>query len=130
MGFEKGLRQWKQFLKPGGYLAVTELSWLKPDPPAEIKAYWDENYPGMQAIQENLAILQGAGYRHVGLFILPDSSWWDDYYTPLEKRIAMLREKYRDNEQALALLQESQRESDLHKIYSKWYGYVFYVMQN
>jgi SAM-dependent methyltransferase len=129
IGFERGLREWKLLLKKGGYLAVTELSWLKPNPPAEITAYWFENYPGMKTVGENLIILKEAGYRYIGHFILPDSSWWNDYYTPLEERIAKLQEKYRDDEEAMALLRESQRESDLHKIYSKWYGYVFYVMQ-
>ncbi len=33
MGFKPGLEQWKPFLKSGGYMAVTEISWLKPDPP-------------------------------------------------------------------------------------------------
>ncbi len=37
MGFEKGLTAMKKFLKPGGYMAVSELSWLKDNPPAEIK---------------------------------------------------------------------------------------------
>lgn len=129
IGFERGLREWKPLLKSAGYLAVTELTWLKSDPPDEIKAYWSENYPGMKMLDENLAILQASDYRHVGHFVLPDSSWWDDYYTPLEKRIIMLSEKYRDDEEAMTLLRESQRESDLHKIYSEWYGYVFYVMQ-
>jgi SAM-dependent methyltransferase len=129
IGFENGLRAWKRLIKPGGYLAVTELTWLKPDPPSEIKSYWNGNYPAMQALEENLAIIQAAGYRHVGHFVLPNSSWWDDYYTPLEKRIFMLQEKYRDNEEAMVLLRESQRESNLHKIYSEWYGYVFYIMQ-
>ena len=129
IGFERGLCEWKPLLKTGGYLAVTELTWLKPDPPGEIKAYWNENYPGMKMVEENLAIIQAAGYRQVGHFILPDSSWWDDYYTPLEKRIVMLVEKFKDDDEAMALLRESQRESDLHKIYAEWYGYVFYVMQ-
>ena len=29
----------------------------------------------------------------------------------------------------MALLRESQRESDLYRKYSDWYGYVFYIMQ-
>jgi ubiquinone/menaquinone biosynthesis C-methylase UbiE len=28
MGFENGVRQWRRFLKPGGILAVSELTWL------------------------------------------------------------------------------------------------------
>jgi ubiquinone/menaquinone biosynthesis C-methylase UbiE len=129
IGFEKGLREWKPFLKNGGYLAVTELSWLKPDPPAEVKTFWQENYPHIQTREENLALLQKAGYRAVGHFTLPESAWWQDYYNPSEKRIAMLTEKYRDNDEALAFLDISQREIDLYRRYSEWYGYVFYVMQ-
>lgn len=26
---------------------------------------------------------QGAGFELVGDFRLPDSAWWDDYYTPM-----------------------------------------------
>jgi SAM-dependent methyltransferase len=28
MGFETGVKQWRNFLKPGGYLAVSEITWL------------------------------------------------------------------------------------------------------
>lgn len=129
IGFEKGLRDWQPFLKKDGYLAVSELSWLKPNPPAEIKTYWDKDYPGMKTLEENLALLRGAGCREIGHFVLPESSWWDDYYTPLEKRIVILSEKYKDDEEAMTLLRESQRESDLYREYSDWYGYVFFVMQ-
>ena len=33
MGFENGLRAWRRLHKPGGYIAVSELAWLKPEPP-------------------------------------------------------------------------------------------------
>ena len=40
MGFENGLRQWQKFLKPGGYIVVSELSWLNNDPPEEARRFW------------------------------------------------------------------------------------------
>ena len=83
----------------------------------------------MHTLEENLAAIQKTGYREIGHFVLPKSAWWDDYYTPLEKRIAILTKKYRDNVEALAFLRESQREIDLYRRYSEWYGYVFYIMQ-
>ena len=129
IGFEKGLREWQPLLKKGGYLAVTELSWLKPDPPAEARAFWNENYPGMHTLEENLATLRNTSYREIGHFVLPESSWREEYYTPLEKRIQILTEKYREDEEALAFLHGSQREIDLYRKYSDWYGYVFYIMQ-
>ena len=45
-GFEKGLREWRQLLKAGGFIAVSELTWLKPFPPAQVKAFWHDSYPG------------------------------------------------------------------------------------
>jgi SAM-dependent methyltransferase len=129
IGFEKGLREWQPLLKKGGYLAATELSWLKPAPPVEAKTFWNENYPRIQTREENLALLQKAGYHEISHFTLPESAWWQDYYTPLETRIAILAEKYRNNNEALAFLDNSQREIDLYRKYSEWYGYVFYVMQ-
>jgi SAM-dependent methyltransferase len=129
MGFEPGLRACRSLLKPHGYVAVTEISWLRPDPPAEAHAFWAENYSGMGNVRENLDHVRAAGYREVAHFVLPTSSWWDNYYTPQEARIAMLRKKYRDDAEAILLLDETQREIDLYRRYSDWYGYVFYVMQ-
>jgi cyclopropane fatty-acyl-phospholipid synthase-like methyltransferase len=129
IGFEKGLRKVRPFLKPGGYVAMTEVSWLKPNPPVEIRNFWEDGYPGMNSLEANLASLVNAGYREVGHFTLPDSSWWDDYFHPLEKRIEMLSEKYADDPEAQLLLKENRREIELFSKYSDWYGYVFYVMQ-
>jgi len=129
IGFEAGLRAWRKLLKPQAYLAATELSWLRADPPAELADFWQENYPGMRSIAGNRASIAAAGYREIGLFVLPAESWWENYYTPQEARIALLRERYSQDSQALLLLDESQREINLYRKYADWYGYVFFVMQ-
>jgi SAM-dependent methyltransferase len=129
MGFEQGLRTCQPLLKPGGYVAVTEISWLRPQPPMEVQTYWAANYPRMRTVEKNLEIIRAAGYREIGHFVLPPSAWWEGYYTPQEARIAMLRDKYRDDVEAIQLLDESQLEIDLYRKYSDWYGYVFYMAQ-
>jgi SAM-dependent methyltransferase len=128
IGFEQGLRQWRSLLKPGGFVAVTELSWLRPDPPAEAVAFWREGYPGMTTIEENLAHLRAAGYRALGHFVLPESAWWDNYYHPMAARITALREQYQGNAAAQPILDLEYAEIELYRRYSSWYGYVFYVM--
>lgn len=129
IGFETGLRAWRPLIKPGGYVAVTEISWLKPNPPEEVYSYWTAEYPGMRGVAENLKSVRAAGYRVIDHFTLPPSSWWTDYYTPIEARLPGLREKYQGNAEAKEWLDATQKECDIYRKYSDWYGYVFYVMQ-
>lgn len=129
IGFEKGLKEWRRFIKLRGFLVVHEMTWLKPDPPKEINDYWMEVYPGIKTIKENLELIPECGYKVIGHFPLPEDAWWKEYYEPLEERIKALRRKYRSNPKALAELDEEQREIDLYRKYSEWYGSVFYIMQ-
>ena len=129
IGFEQGLRTWKPFLKPGGYLVASEAAWFKPNPPEEVKTFWQNEYPAITNIDGNLKMIQEAGYTPIGHFSVPDSAWWDDYYTPLEQRLPMFREKYADNPDALDIVERTQTEIDIYRNYSAYYGYVFYVMQ-
>lgn len=129
LGLETGLTNWKKFLKPGGYIAVTHISWLKENPPQEPLEFWNEGYPGMKNVEENIKVIKGCGYKCIDYFILPESDWLENYYSPLEKRIAQLRLKYADDQTALAVLEQIEREIILYKKYCAWYGYVFYIMQ-
>ena len=129
IGFEKGIGVWRPFLKRGGTIAVTELSWIKANPPAEVKSYWGTGYPGMKRLEDNRRIIRAAGYEEVGYFSLPESSWWEHYYQPMEKRIEILRQKYGEGEAVKNQLDVIQQEIEMYRRYSPWYGYVFYLMQ-
>jgi SAM-dependent methyltransferase len=129
MGFETGLRAWRPLLRDGGFVAVTEATWLEPDPPAELAAFWDEAYPAMQNIEANLATLRAAGYRPLGHFTLPDSSWWTGYYIPLEARLAEFERHHQGDASARQISDMERREIALFRKYSRYYGYVFYVMR-
>ncbi len=127
MGFERGLREWRRLLKPAGYIAVTEISWLKPDPPEAPRRFWQADYPGMGTVDDNLKRISSAGYEVIGHFTLPESDWWDNYYHPITTRITALREQYRHNAEAQQHLDNEQAEIDLYRHFSDWYGYVFYL---
>ena len=129
IGFAQGLRAWRRLLKPGGYLAVSELAWLQPDPSVEVNDFWQTNYPRMRTLEENRVMIRGTGYREIGHLVLPRDSWWQGYYTPLEERIAALHDKYRGNATATQQLDEALIEIDLYRKHSDWYGYVFYIAQ-
>ena len=60
IGFERGLKEWRAFLKTGGYLAVSEASWFTGERPGEISAFWQDAYPGIDTIPNKMAQLQKA----------------------------------------------------------------------
>jgi SAM-dependent methyltransferase len=129
MGFEEGLCKWKPLLKPGGYIAVTELTWLKPDPPVEVKEFWKTGYPDMKSLEENLDIIHACDYYLIDYFVLLNSSWTNDYYQPMKTRIGMLREQYQSDPKRLQQLDFELEETDIFNRYNEWYGYGFYIMQ-
>ena len=68
-----------------------------------------------------------AGYRMVEHFVLPVAAWWDDYYKPMEARLASLRVEFEADAPALAILEEHQREIDYFRRWSDHYGYLFVI---
>jgi ubiquinone/menaquinone biosynthesis C-methylase UbiE len=129
IGFEKGIREWKRLLTGKAYLVVSEMSWLTPNPPEEVKKFLMEAYPAIKTINENLETINKAGYKIIGHFVLPKESWWTHYYTPIEAKIPSLKLKYKDDNEALEHLAAEELEIDMFRKYSDYYGYVFYVMQ-
>ena len=106
---------------------MSELAWLKPDPPAEAVAFFEAEYPAMTDIAGNLTRLRAAGLEPQGQFPLPDAAWWDDYYRPLEAKLPALRAKYAGDADALAVVETTAQEIDLRRRYGDSYGYVFLI---
>ena len=129
-GFEKALKDWRIFLKNEGYFIVSELAWIRDQPPQEIKEFFQEEYPPMKSNEENIQIIKDSNYDFVDSFILPESSWLNNYYIPYEKQVSILKKKYRNEKEKTSLLDSALIEIELFRKYSKYYGYVFYIMQN
>lgn len=55
IGFERGLNEWRKYLKKGGYLAVSECSWFTDERPAEINDFWMDAYPEIDTIPNQVA---------------------------------------------------------------------------
>ncbi len=127
MGFGNALESWKPFLKPGGYTALSELVWLDSDPPSEVYEFFGEEYPLMTDIANNIDMINSAGYELKAHFTLPDSDWWDHYYTPLEAKLPALYEKYKGDEEAVSVVDMTAREIQMRRRFHEWYGYEFFV---
>lgn len=130
IGFDEGLGRCRGLLKPGGYCAVTELAWFLPDPPEECASFFGEEYPAMGDVAANLKAIDRAGFELLDHFKLPDSSWWDLYYNPFERRLKELGSSWAGDEGRAELLDRVGTEVEMCRKYQSYYGYVFYVMRS
>jgi SAM-dependent methyltransferase len=127
IGIEKAVGICRPLLRPGGYLAFTDAVWRKQNPPAQVKASFDQDYPQMGWTADVLQAIGKGGLDLVGHVMLPDEVWWDDFYTPMRARVSELRGKYAADAEALAVLDRIWGETELHEKYSAYYAYEFFV---
>ncbi|MGB5912346.1 MAG: class I SAM-dependent methyltransferase [Promethearchaeia archaeon] len=128
-GFEKALEDWQFFLKKKGYLVISELCWFKENAPKEIYDYLMREYPVIKSVAENKTLINSKGLGLISHFNIPESSWWDNYYLPLEKNINKLHEKYQHDNEKLELLKLFSVEIEMFRNYSEYYGYTFFIMR-
>ena len=129
MGFQNGLRRCHQLLKNDGFLAVTEIVYLVDNPPAPLIQYFEKEYPDIKAVKDRIDLIQNERFHLVFNFTLPESSWFDSFYLPMEEELARLNKKYQGNEIALGIFEEMKNEINLYKKYSDFFGYEFFIMQ-
>lgn len=128
LGFERGLRKIRDFVKPGGYVGVSEAVWLRSDPPAEAVEFWRE-YPEIDTVANKLAVIARLGYETVGHFILPATAWTEQYYDPMEKRISEKEPEWKDIPEAVAVLERAKKEIATFRRNSDYFSYAFFVMR-
>ena len=127
IGFERGINEWRSFLKQGGFLAVSEASWFTEKRPAEIDRYWKDAYPEIDVISHKVGQMQKAGYIPVATFVLPENCWTEHFYAPQVFAQEKFLKKYADNKTAEDLVANQRHEAMLYNKYKAFYGYVFYI---
>ena len=130
MGFEKGISSWKRFLKPGGKLIVSEITWLTSSRPPEIQAHWDREYPEVDVASTKMGILERHGYSPEAYFVLPANCWLENYYRPMQGRFDAFLERHGASDQAKAIVEGDKHEIALYEKYSAYYSYGFYIAKN
>ncbi len=127
IGFERGINEWRAFLKPGGYIAVSESCWFTDECPAEIHDYWMQNYSEIDTIPVKMAQMQKAGYMPVAAFALPENCWTEQYYLPMVDARKQFLRAHEGNKTAERFAEYLQLEESLYRKYKEYYGYVFFI---
>lgn len=108
IGFNRGIQEWKRFLKPNGFMVIH-----------------DEK----GNVEEQLEQISKCGYKLLGYFILSEDTWWTEYFAPLEKLIAKSQTSYTDDPHTLEELNQAQRELEMFKHNPERNSSVCFVIQ-
>ncbi|MGH7720970.1 MAG: SAM-dependent methyltransferase [Gemmatimonadaceae bacterium] len=127
IGFSNALATWLPALTPDGFAVISELSWLREQAPAAVRAFFRSGYPDMQSVQDNTAVAERTGYKLLTTYTLPGQAWVDGYCDILAPRARALVDHSDPSVRALAA--ETVREIEVFQCSEDSYGYVFYVLQ-
>ncbi len=127
IGFERGLNEWRRYLKTGGYIAVSESSWFTDKRPKEINDFWMNAYSEIDTIPNQLIKIYKAGYLPVATFILPETCWTEHYFAPKAVAEEIFLKKYSGNKTAEELVTSQHDEAELYRKYKEFYGYTFFI---
>jgi ubiquinone/menaquinone biosynthesis C-methylase UbiE len=127
IGFEKGVKNWHRYLKAGGRLVVSEITWMTGFRPSELQKYWDDEYPEIDVASSKIRILEKNGYSPMGYFILPEHCWLENYYRPMQNRFTGFLNRNGNSEEAQAVVEAENREIELYEKYKPYYSYGVYI---
>lgn len=108
ISFESALKDWYKLVKHDGYLVIHYQMLLAKDSILRINQF---------------------GYKLSDTVLLPDNSWWTDFYKPIEEKMSDLNCKYKDNSDALKLLEQYQNEMAMVKKNPQDFRSAFYIMK-
>jgi len=127
IGFEKGIKDWHRYLKPGGLLVVSEITWLTNFRPLEIQKYWEVEYSEIDLASAKFALLEEYGYSPIGYFVLPEHCWLENYYQPMQVRFQDFLKRNNHSEDAHSIVEMETREIELYEQYKAYYSYGVYI---
>ena len=127
MDLDEALVRFKESLKPGGFFVFSGLTWLVDEPCAKAKDYWAKHDPQMSTLMEQMARFEKQGYDLIEVQVLPETVWWDSYYTPIQAALKSLPESQKVDFQALS--EHLSAEIETYSQCGAEYSYVYYALQ-
>ena len=127
IGFERGVKDWRRFLKTNGILVASEITWITDSRPAEIQTHWDSEYPEMNVASEKIRVLEKYGYSPIGYFVLSEHCWLEQYYRPMQSRFDEFLSRNGNSEEARAIVAAERNEIDLYERNKAHVSYGVYI---
>ena len=127
IGFERGIKDWSRYLKAGGHLVVSEITWTTASRPSELQKHWEGEYPEIDTASSKISVLEKNGYSPIGYFVLPENCWLDNYYWPIQNSFTEFIARNANSGEAQAIVEAEKKEISLYEKYKKHFSYGVYV---
>jgi ubiquinone/menaquinone biosynthesis C-methylase UbiE len=109
IGFKEGLKQWKRFLKPQGYLVV---------------------HDAVGDLDQKKRDVTTCGFQLLDWFILEKEVWWHTYYEPLSQEVNKIRRTNPTDPKLKTALRQADEEVQGYSKYPERYQSVYLIMHN
>ena len=83
----------------------------------------------MDTASGKIKILENAGYKVLGHFMLPENCWIDNYYEPLLKSHPHFIKRFGHYDTAHKIVATDLQEVEFYQKYKDYYSYGFYIAQ-
>lgn len=132
LDFCQRIHLWRPFLKPGGYLALSELC-LRTDKelPDELYEYLETAFPWKEIdTAESLkGQIREAGYKLCGQFPFPDDCWMRNYYREMQGWYEDLPDKKKNSRQGGIICRYIEESIYMYMMYREYFGYVYFILR-
>lgn len=108
VGFERGLKEWRRLLKPVGYMGIH-----------------DER----GNVDEKVKHIASCGFELLDHFVLDRDTWWNEYYSPLEREIQIIQNRYSDESDIPVKFDKELREIEMFKKNPGKFESVFFILE-
>jgi SAM-dependent methyltransferase len=126
IGFATGVQMWRRFLRPGGVLVISEITWLTAARPAVLEEYWLSEYPEIDTASAKIQALERSGYSPIGYFTLPADCWREGYYEAILSDLDAFCAR-NDSPLADQIADAERAEAQVYDTFSDYYSYGMYV---
>lgn len=106
IGFREGVKRWRRFLKPKGYMVIHD----------------DE-----EGAEEKRNMISECGFSLIKEFSISSDTWRERYFIPLMERIDHFSLTYGDNGEAMRILKKERAEAQRYG--SSLHGSIFFIIQ-
>jgi cyclopropane fatty-acyl-phospholipid synthase-like methyltransferase len=129
LGIGKGLQKLYSLLKPGGFAVFSDLNFTEYDIPEELTSFFNLEYPDMMHYKETIKEINESSFNLRDWFAADYAAHWDNYWKPLEERVERYYKIFESDSAKTEILDSLQREVDIFKKYSAYFGYHFYILE-